>query len=177
MSVSDIQMRNEDGTFQSIFPIAVEQGGTNATSADEALINLGAKDFVIAEGTSGDWKYRKWNSGIAECYGRFVRYTKINTPTSDSWYISSILYLDQYPFTFIDTPTLSYTAESGRIDEAHAYLCWVLVNPKGGRDWSNVPGVLLDDKKFPLGCFLSRPLAVTSNRDYTINAYVIGRWK
>jgi hypothetical protein len=25
-------------------------------------------DYVVAQGTSGDWRYRKWNSGIAECW-------------------------------------------------------------------------------------------------------------
>jgi hypothetical protein len=27
-------------------------------------------DFVIEEGTSGVWTYRKWDSGLAECWGR-----------------------------------------------------------------------------------------------------------
>ena len=27
-------------------------------------------DFVIQQGTSGIWTYRKWNSGIAECWGQ-----------------------------------------------------------------------------------------------------------
>lgn len=26
-------------------------------------------DFVVEQGTSGIWTYRKWNSGIAECWG------------------------------------------------------------------------------------------------------------
>lgn len=26
-------------------------------------------DYVVSQGTSGIWKYRKWNSGIAECWG------------------------------------------------------------------------------------------------------------
>lgn len=66
MSVSDIQMRNEDGTFQSIFPITVEQGGTGADNTNNALDNLGVKDYVVAEGTSGNWYYRKYESGVAE---------------------------------------------------------------------------------------------------------------
>lgn len=27
-------------------------------------------DFVVEQGTSGIWTYRKWNSGIAECWGK-----------------------------------------------------------------------------------------------------------
>lgn len=26
-------------------------------------------DYVVEQGTSGIWTYRKWNSGIAECWG------------------------------------------------------------------------------------------------------------
>jgi hypothetical protein len=26
-------------------------------------------DYVVEQGTSGNWTYRKWNSGIAECFG------------------------------------------------------------------------------------------------------------
>ena len=29
--------------------------------------NIG--DYVVEQGTSGNWTYRKWNSGIAECWG------------------------------------------------------------------------------------------------------------
>ena len=31
--------------------------------------NLGIKDYVVEQGTYIGWKYRKWNSGIAECFG------------------------------------------------------------------------------------------------------------
>lgn len=34
-------------------------------------------DFVIEQGTSGIWSYRKWYSGIAECWGRYS-----GTPTN-----------------------------------------------------------------------------------------------
>lgn len=27
-------------------------------------------DYVVSQGTSGVWTYRKWNSGIAECWGQ-----------------------------------------------------------------------------------------------------------
>ena len=28
-------------------------------------------DYIVEEGTSGIWTYRKWNSGVAECWGRY----------------------------------------------------------------------------------------------------------
>lgn len=46
-----------------------------AIAANEAAIQQideeigGIADYIVEQGTSGDWKYRKWNSGIAECFG------------------------------------------------------------------------------------------------------------
>ena len=47
----------------------------NLNAIQDELIRVGGSgtapvaDYVVAEGTSGNWKYRKWNSGIAECWG------------------------------------------------------------------------------------------------------------
>lgn len=46
-------------------------------------------DYVVEQGTSGIWAYRKWNSGIAECWGR----TSISGSTTNV----------SLPFTFADT--------------------------------------------------------------------------
>lgn len=111
MSVSDIQMRKEDGTFQSIFPITVAQGGTGATSASAArtalgitLANLGASDYVVARGTSGRWEYIKFNSGIAICAG----YTSHNRTGGTAWggiyYDSGKTGGESYPFSFTSKP-------------------------------------------------------------------------
>lgn len=39
-------------------------------------------DYVVEESTSGSWTYRKWNSGIAECWTHF-RYTSVAMTTSE----------------------------------------------------------------------------------------------
>ena len=31
--------------------------------------NLGINDYIVEQGTYVGWRYRKWNSGIAECFG------------------------------------------------------------------------------------------------------------
>lgn len=48
----------------------IEHGGTGAITGYDALRNLGAMDYVVEQGTDGIWTWRKWNSGIAECWGR-----------------------------------------------------------------------------------------------------------
>ena len=52
--------------------------GTLSTSLSEALgvsnglgggqLSENLADYVVEQGTSGDWTYRKWNSGVAECW-------------------------------------------------------------------------------------------------------------
>lgn len=111
MAVSDIQVRDEEGNFHSIFPLPVNQGGTGAISAATArtnlgitLKNLGASDYVIAQGTSGRWEYIKFNSGIAICAG----YTSHNRTGGTAWggiyYDSGITGKESYPFTFKSPP-------------------------------------------------------------------------
>ena len=41
--------------------------GTEADAA-AARSNLGIKDYIVEQGTSGIWTYRKYNSGIIECW-------------------------------------------------------------------------------------------------------------
>ena len=36
---------------------------------EELPIGQQPVDFIVEQGTSGIWTYRKWNSGIAECWG------------------------------------------------------------------------------------------------------------
>ena len=43
---------------------------------------LGINDYITAHGTSGIWTYRKWASGIAECWGRYSASMAINTATT-----------------------------------------------------------------------------------------------
>ena len=55
---------------------------------NEVLPNS-AVDYIVEQGTSGIWTYRKWNSGIAECWGRIsISGLTTNTPL---------------PFTFANT--------------------------------------------------------------------------
>ena len=63
----------------------------------------GIADYIVEEGTSGIWSYRKWNSGIAECWGKQT----ISNATWNAWgnaYVSLVISGVEYPFTFIETP-------------------------------------------------------------------------
>lgn len=52
-------------------------------------------DFVVEQGTSGDWTYRKWNSGKAEAWGK---YNTSSTKTGLQW-VTNLYYSDE-PISF-----------------------------------------------------------------------------
>lgn len=41
----------------------------------EVFFKTDGADYIVEQGTSGIWTYRKWNSGIAECWGRSAEST------------------------------------------------------------------------------------------------------
>lgn len=55
-------------------------------------------DTVIAQGTSGDWTYRKWASGIAECWMSGCNFNNLGVSAGGSNRTSMA-----FPFTFADT--------------------------------------------------------------------------
>lgn len=64
-------------------------------------------DWVVEQGTSGIWTYRKWNSGIAECWGR----TYYKVTSNSAWgnlYEGQPGKYENYPNgLFIETPNLT----------------------------------------------------------------------
>ncbi len=77
-------------------------------------------DYVVEQGVSGRWSYRKWNSGIGECWGQFS--TNVITVNSAWGQVYYGTWMDtmvnktarQYPFAFTEDPiveTSLYTNE------------------------------------------------------------------
>ena len=59
------------------------------------LDNANTKDYVVDQGTDGDWTYRKWKSGFAECW-RNISVTPTTVNGNNSIEIT-------LPFTFANT--------------------------------------------------------------------------
>ena len=80
----------------------------NATSILQ-ISGSSVMDFVVEQGTSGSWTYRKWNSGIAECWCAVD-----DTVTYEGAVFGGYLYYTtksySYPLNFISAPTVSYNA-------------------------------------------------------------------
>lgn len=113
-------------------------------------------DYIVEQGTSGIWTYRKWSSGIAECWGTERKTTAIATAWGNAYYSSSLS--TSFPTNFfIDAPN------SVSIYITGAYSCWV----------ANSDTFTKDLVKYSL----IRPNAQTTSYDYYARIHAIGRWK
>ena len=113
-------------------------------------------DFVVEQGTSGVWTYRKWYSGFAECHG-YHEISGVDVTTAwGTWFYSSEITLPTYPFTFKDIPCVNVSLQSD-----HSV---VLDGIRGGS--ATTVGKT----------FMYRPFEETGVKGrFTIYAY--GRWK
>lgn len=64
---------------------------------------------IVDEGTSGIWTYRKWSSGIAECWGTLEFTADVATSTNANWFSSGELTNTNisFPFTFVERPMVN----------------------------------------------------------------------
>lgn len=105
-AVGCISMNANGTTNSTCFPII--KGHTYSSSAKAAVntanayffkytlketVPDSAVDYIVEQGTSGIWTYRKWNSGVAECWGNAVG------AIPSGW--SSAGLTHNLPFTFV----------------------------------------------------------------------------
>ena len=70
--------------------------------------DLGINDYVVEQGTSGIWTYRKWSSGVAECWGSYTTTGGSSTEGSLYWKGTSTAYPSGL---FIGTPIAEATLQ------------------------------------------------------------------
>lgn len=141
-------------------PLSIVEGGTSASTTEEAITNLGINDYVIEQGIQEGtlWSYRKWYSGIAECWGT-VTLNISNWKAWGSLYISDYSVNEDFPFTFKSTPVVNYTPKRAiKVDG------WLAV--------ATTPTATSVGQ-----CYLVRPEKTTTTGDIDISVYAIGRWK
>lgn len=121
------------------------------------------QDHIISQGVSGDWSYRKWESGIAECWLKTIRNTDIAYGWGEFNISAYALNSSSYPIEFVDYPIVTAGAQG--------------IN----HDYSVV--AVVEGTKTPLTTspkvYVGRPngSSVTAFKDYLISIYVVGRWK
>lgn len=118
-----------------------------------------AADYVVEHGTSGIWTYRKWNSGIAECWGRTAAATYSHTSTSGyGYYTTSSVSLPSGLFTTVTCGFAERAQGTGS-------------GPSNTLITVNVNNLTTTT----LGFFVQS--ASTGSQSITISCRVIGTWK
>lgn len=78
-------------------------------------------DYVIDQGTSGIWTYRKWNSGIKECWGsQTFSNVNINTAFGGTFYSGNFGNINFPSGLFTQTPKVFSDVLEG------TYGCWLM---------------------------------------------------
>lgn len=75
---------------------------------------LYADDYVVEQGTDGIWTYRKWASGIAECWRKVTQNISITTlwTGTTNMYVSNGGISVDFPFEFTEIPDIFYSVNS-----------------------------------------------------------------
>lgn len=117
-------------------------------------------DFVIQQGTSGIWTYRRWKSGIAECWGRKSVSTAIANAWGNLYTSGSLSALNvSFPFTFAAIPTITAN-----------------LTCNGTGAILMVPGSSPAPSVSSTGVYeLTRGSAAAGSATYWVNFYVIGK--
>ena len=116
-------------------------------------------DYVVEQGSDDTWTYRKWNSGIAECWCK-QSYTTTITTASGDLYRSAALTAPDYPTDlFTEIPIINMNSHG-----ASGYFTWA--------GWAN-PGTI----EYAQGFYLFRSSSLSTSYTFAVDFDVKGRWK
>ena len=117
-------------------------------------------EYVVEQGEANGWTYRKWNSGVGECWKTLVHNTAISTQWG-SIYMSPAIERQSYPFPFINKPVENVTAQGNA-------PVWVMISSNG----NGVNGAYGSAVYH-----LCSPGSYTASAEFYISYYCIGKWK
>lgn len=83
-------------------------------------------DYVVESGKSGEWWYRKWKSGRAECGIDDKNFGDVaHTTRWSNVFISAELNFGAYPFSFASRPFVTVTFNSNTGQTHRSYISYV----------------------------------------------------
>jgi hypothetical protein len=111
------QTKTELNTEFGLKEQALEEDYNNAkTELENIVSDFTDCDYIVEQGSTDGWTYRKWNSGIMECWGRF-------TSTNPSDYASDTCAIyKSVPHTFTEHPVCICTAFQLQTYSSHLLL-------------------------------------------------------
>ena len=156
--VPRVCLESTDISSNPTYPVMVTPRGYEGNKGIN-FTNGVVADFVIEQGTSGIWEYRKWYSGKVECWGKWA----VGMYIKNAW--ASLFYnkVDAYAFPsglFASAPKCQVTAEC-RGAEVWA---WLAMGGETTKDYA--PSVIF--------CSASK---VEEAVGFNVLYYAIGKWK
>ena len=115
-------------------------------------------DFVVEQGTTTNWSYRKWNSGVAECWGT-AKYTASTSLASGDNFQFTV----PYPVVFTEKP-VSFIGTRGDGMAYQVKKCY----PLFPTDKDNAKNITI---------WAVLESSVSANNTVTFNVHTSGRWK
>ena len=141
-----------------------EKSTTTSNISNTTINNVELNDEIIEVGTSGAWDYRKWSSGIAECWCSYTvsptwsEYFTAKWSTQDVIFYITGAYNVSYPTNFFNAvPKLQITAEG-----SSGATLWLITKSRGTSASSPE-------------CRVAS--ASNNNTSVTFNFYATGRWQ
>lgn len=116
-------------------------------------------DYIVEQGTDGIWNYRKWNSGIAECWGGTSLSFSGNAVWVDGWYYATSAAVDFPSGLFTAAPILNWNKSS--------YSSLEVVTIGGGSLTATTTPTFR----------IARPSQYTSAASRLMQFRAVGRWK
>lgn len=162
MSTSETITRTD---LANILNEIVAIDGTDMTSQEiEDFVDslnvtgIHAVDYIVEQGTSGGWKWTKWNSGKLECWyhGNPGAYT-CGTSRGNGWYSGNNLTFT-YPYSFVSMPAVNVSVS---LDTAAYVVYFQLV----GASLTNCIGRITANA------------SIAQNSNYLISVHAVGTWK
>ena len=80
-------------------------------------------DYVVEQGTSGIWTYRKWNSGIAECWG-----VPSKTVSSSGTFIGAYAFSTSFSLPSGLFKSITECNANPRVGSGYAIPCYINVS-------------------------------------------------
>ena len=131
--------------------------------------NVPMMDYIVEQGTkttgsgnsTANWVYRKWNSGVAECWCRKHVSTAVNTAWGNLFVSGALSYTNiTWGVSFIDVPVANITIAP---NNSGAFL---IAGGSTSLTATNTGGYEI-----------ARGSALASAGNFYINYYAIGKWK
>lgn len=104
-----------NGIEASYLGLSIHKPTYNLGDGKIELRGSNLADFVTEQGTSGIWTYRRWESGVMECWGTYTASIAITTSAAAyGGYRSGAINLPAFPQAFTSAPSITATANSAQ---------------------------------------------------------------